>query len=348
MSLKGLQIVRHALKAEETVSRAEILARTGIPRATATRVLRELVRAGYLERVARGEYRADSSLRQLCGNASAHRAAPVEGGVVFLSIHSWAAERLSQGFNDVLGGYGATCMTHLLSGTFEQTGEAEERAIAGADGLLIYSSNAPPERLQRLLRGDQRPVVHTGFSGFGPWDTVTWDQRDAYARLVEKLAGEGCRAVVYFGYTGTHDVSHEFRQRLMGYREGVDRAGLSRREIVVRGGFLGSADAGPAFSRLLDDCVGARVGIVLARNVPIVKHLLRARLAELGRSQVLLASTELQPDLADHDQPELRLRFRVGEPWVEVGRMAARRLLTRFGGDSSPPIQTLVRAEIDG
>jgi DNA-binding LacI/PurR family transcriptional regulator len=347
MSSKALHILEAVASNGGPTTPAFLRERTGLPPATMTRLLGELVALGYLERISRGRYVPG-------GRAT---------GISEASVRATAARERKpfvvyappQGICEaVFAGVDAVCRREARRAVLQPIANGmghfhDHLAASGHEwsGAVVVSHGSLGSGAGRRRRAKDLPMVHVGYLGYDICDTITWDQRFAYSRMTERLIDRGCRVIVYLGPEGPQHIGG-FRARIAGYEEAMREHGLAPSTCIVDNRFFSSRKGSLELARMVGGAGdGQRPAILLSHDAKLesVVAMLAAQGFRPGRD-VLVCSVFrgwARSDLADVI-PQLTLC--VEEPWEDVGRTAAQQLLARLADNGGEPRQVLVRPEI--
>lgn len=217
-----------------------------------------------------------------------------------------------------------------------------ERYLAGnhVDGVLLLSAHDDdplPELLGRLriplvLGGSrQRSLVY-----------VEVDNVGGTRQAVTYLAGRGRRTIATI--TGPMDLPAG-RERLTGYRDGLDAAGLPYDETLVAHGDFGQDSGAKCMTELLDR--RPDLDAVFAASDPMAVQAVRVLRAAGRRVPEDVAVVGFDDtDLARHADPPLTT---VHQPIDRMGQEMARLLLAQLNGHQVPrPIILTTHLEIRG
>jgi DNA-binding LacI/PurR family transcriptional regulator len=349
MSERALEIVEHVLAGDAPLSPAELRRKTGIPPASMTRLLGSLRQSGYLTRLSRGQYVPGPRLRALSSGDDSAKGDGARKSFFLVMPPRNTCEELFHGIRGVIEDRDISCAIRPVRGTVASLESDElDDLMERAGGLIFFSERKlPPERAERLA-GHRVPCVGVGFPGYDFCDTLTWDQRCGYYRMTSRLIERGSRAIVYLGSERPHAVLQSFMVRVRGYEEAMREHGLQPDVRLVSPSFFSSPEGGRQLARLVEGACGTEPpGILLSDDNKL--DALAAMLAAQGfdlHQDVRLCSiyrTWRANDLADVVP---RLTLSIVEPWEEVGRAAAQRLMARTEGDDTAAQLILIRPEI--
>ncbi|GAA2079033.1 LacI family DNA-binding transcriptional regulator [Pseudolysinimonas kribbensis] len=230
------------MEAESTrpASIRDVAARAGVSRQTVSRVLNGLpgMTDATAERVRKVidelDYRPNRAARILA--SSRHRTI----GLITTAATMFGPASIKEAIERAARaqGYAITAVTVLSEAEDEIAEALDELMVHGVDGMIVI---APQERtwplIQRRLGG--KPSLTLQWQG-GPANTVALEQREGALLAVRHLIGLGHRRILHLA--GPLHWA-EVEQRVEGYRQALDEAGLE--QLPVEHGDW-SADSGYA------------------------------------------------------------------------------------------------------
>ncbi len=353
MRLDQLEILDVVTQGAGPVTRAAIIERTGIPRGTVARLLPGMVKQGYLDKVGHGRFRAGKKLQPASNTAQRGLRADTGKPFLFLGASSWAADEIFLGIHDVLRERRMKCTMHPLGPSFQVNPERDLELLNDVAGVFLFSPRPIPQFVIDAIAECRIPCVHAGYPDHAQCDTVSWNEYAAYRQMTRQLIEKGHEHLIYVGDEFPHANSLAFRQRKEGYEAAMREAG--RAPICLLTDMAGYAFSGNReklgtdfFNNVPDD---EKVGLIAAAGDPRLLEVVDSRLREIAGDNkggfeycsVCSRSQERESDFLQND-----VVLRVYEPWNEVGRVAARQMLSRLQGDDWPPIMTLVKPVISG
>ncbi|CDX37553.1 DNA-binding transcriptional repressor of ribose metabolism [Mesorhizobium plurifarium] len=198
-------------------------------------------------------------------------------------------------------------------------------ARVGDGGILkgiVEDANVPVVLLDRLCEG-----VDT--------DAVVLDNQRAVFDAVTYLIHLGHRRIGYI--TGTSDIS-PMHDRMIGYREALQAAGLPMAEELIRSGNFHEIDGYNATMQLLS--LHDRPSAIFSANNPMVIGTMKA-IRDIGLSCPEDISVACFDDFpwSDVFVPQLTT---VAQPVQAIGEQAANLLLDRLAGNRDAPPRKLV------
>jgi hypothetical protein len=354
MQLKAIRILQAVTARDEPVTRAQVIRDSGLSRATATRILAELVRDGYLDRPSRGLYMPGQRLAELLPPdlAAKPRESVAAGNrVVAFAPGGWQIQELFDGIRDVIEPAGLQCGVHPIGHMMNSLRDRDLAVLDEPDvaaGILFGTYPMPPA-VWRRFQDRHVPLLQIGHSGHGPCDTVTWNQYDAYRRMTEMLLDRGADHVVCILEEYIYRNSHEYRMCGDGYCQAMrDRR---REPRLVRLDYDDLQQREPS-RPLVDIGQGrdiGRVAILLRTDATPARELILRRVAGdpvLKDAPIICAGmVDRHTELPTASDPS-RLALYIHEPWHGVGRAAGGQLLSRLTHPDLPPSLTYVPAEI--
>ncbi len=349
MSERALEVVEHVLAAGEPLSPAELQEKTGIPSASMTRLLATLRESRHLKRLGRGQYVPGPRLAALSSSAKLPaRGAPEKPFLLVMPPRN-TCEELFHAIRNVLEERGIDCVLQPVQGTVAGLSDDEQEDLSRqAAGLIFFSEQELPPDCARRLAAHRVPSVGIGFHGHDFCDTLTWDQRYGYYRMTCRLIERGSRSITYIGPERLHTVLQSFKERVRGYRDAMLQHGLKPDVRMVSSPLFSSEEGGRQMAHFVRQAQGdAPPGILLSHDSKL--DALAAMLVAQGfalTEDVHLCSCYRTWRANDLSDVIPRLSLSILEPWQEVGRAAAQRLMARARGDHTGPVLMLIRPKI--
>ena len=209
----------------------------------------------------------------------------------------------------------------------------------GVDGLILASAADNASQIASCI-GGRRPVVLIDRDlPDSPFDSVSVDCQTPTRDAVLYLAERGRRRIAHLA--GPQETSTA-REKLAGYREGLDQAGLPFDPALVSFGDYTTANGEIASERLLS-LEPSPDAVVCANNL-MSQGLLRAisrrglaiptDIAVIGTDDVFW-TVLIEPPLTV-----------IAQPVYELGQRAASLLLDRLRGESGPPRRVRLQARL--
>jgi DNA-binding LacI/PurR family transcriptional regulator len=334
-----MRILEHVAGKNHPVSPTQLEEQTRIAPATVTRSLASLVGSGYLQRVGRGKYVLGRRMKDLASCAFETR----DETFLFLQLFTASYDEIYAGVSDVLGQLDSQCLVYPLGDSLEQGHSIQVKLPQGSPGVFFYSRWKHWSEASGQLGLENIPAVHIGYGGYDACDTVSWDEREGISRLTSLLIEQGSSRLIYLGNRKLYGWDHSVRFRRCGYRDTVLSAGLEDEELLMGedvGATLGTC-------RQLEAMVSETPGPlgVVCDDFELLPGLIAGLdAAGLLRPDKLRVAASILPEHSRRfAETVARLSAWIVEPWREVGRAAARRLLQRLAGRCEGPELTLLR-----
>jgi len=230
----------------------------------------------------------------------------------------------------------------VLAASLDEDADRERTLVADlvarrVDGLVLM----PATERQDYLLAELRAGLPTVFVDRGPRgveaDSVTVDNASGARDATQHLLDHGHTRIAYLGDAVRIRTAAD---RLAGYRQGLQEAGVPIREDLVRSG-LRNADAAQEEVRRLLELADPPTAIFAGRNTISIGAVRALREASL-QHQVALVGFDDFP-LADVLEPALTvIRQDVGRIGVSVGDLLFRRL----DGDGAEPRHVVLRPSL--
>jgi len=196
------------------------------------------------------------------------------------------------------------------------------------EGILLVMAAAPTpvNRLTRMLEAGVRVVCVDRIPDRVPVDSVSVEDQEGAAIAVEHLLARGYRRIA--AVTGPQSLKNE-RQRLLGYRQGLERAGVASDEDLIWTGNLRPADIAAMCEERLGD-IARRPDAIFSTNGPTGLGVLRAlRLCGLATPDDIGIVTFDELTADDLFLPAVTT---IVQPAFEIGYGAEEILLDRIEG----------------
>lgn len=250
-------------------------------------------------------------------------------------IHHGVFADAVQGLSDTLNAQGY-CVLLGNSGGSAENEEMIVRALLGhrPAGLVIQGANHT-EQTRRLLTRASIPVVEMGTLPEDPIDmAVGYSNTAAAVTVIDHLVKSGRSRIGFIGHASPNNDRH--RQRMKGYRQGLEKASLPFDPRLLDEAEFSIADGTSAFVRLLErapdmDAVFCSSDLWAAGAVFECQRrgiAVPARMSICGFNDQEIAS-QMTPQLTT-----IRVRRE------EIGAIAADMILTRLAGEE--PVNTQV------
>jgi LacI family transcriptional regulator len=220
----------------------------------------------------------------------------------------------------------------VLSASSDEDAVEEQEAFAAfaerrVDGVVLMPTGTDHGWLEaERAAGAEIITVDRPAPGFDA-DCVLADNRDGAARATAHLLRRGHRRIAFLG-----DVSHTYtaNERLAGYRDSLDDADVEFDDSLVRMGPQGSEAARETVIDLLTG-PAPPTAIFTSQNLMTIGAVRALRQLGLHHEVALIGFDDVE--LADMLDPAITV---VAQSPVEIGTTAAKLLLRRLDGDSSP------------
>jgi LacI family transcriptional regulator len=207
--------------------------------------------------------------------------------------------------------------------------EIETMVRRQIDGLVIAPADSRKNNLARIIPVSLPVVTFDEPIRGAKYDSVTVTNRESAREATQHLLDHGARSIVAIG---ARPHLHNCSERVAGYREAMDRAGLEPRTCLV-------AHENMLTLELLEPQISGRkrADAIFSLNwvcTLLILHALRALGREVSRGPALLLSFD-DLDLADVLTPALSA---VAQPSERLGAEAIRMLFERLNGaaETSP------------
>jgi LacI family transcriptional regulator len=241
-------------------------------------------------------------------------------------------------FMDVIAAIEAAAAEHghtlLLGDTHDEPQKelqmVQELVQRRVDGLLLAPSAGAEPNALRYLSTQSVPVVL--IDRFLPveMDQVGTENEEPTAELVQHLAGLGHTRI---GLVAGLDGLSTTRERIIGYRAGLERSGLAMEETLVSYGASQHEPARAAAHHLLD-AHNPPTALVAANNAMTigVLHALRERGLSVPDDIALVGFDDFE--WSDLFEPRLTV---IAQPTAEIGARAVQLLLSRLDDPKRAP-----------
>lgn len=203
------------------------------------------------------------------------------------------------------------------------------------DGLVVVPSPAAVEQLTTEMERGMSVVSVDLLPNGLTTDVVLTDHVHGARIATEHLIGHGHRRIAFLG--DDIDVYSSAEQRMTGYEQALERAGIPLDESLIATGF-GRAEGGESSSLLGELCLQQLLdlddpptALFTAQNFVTMSAVRALHKLELQWSIAQVGFDDI--DLADLVQPGITV---VPQDPRRLGRLAGERLFARLGGDQSP------------
>ncbi|MFW6256000.1 MAG: helix-turn-helix domain-containing protein [Candidatus Sumerlaeota bacterium] len=349
MSMYALEVLQHFSSSGQPVSRGYIAEKTSIPRSTMTRVLANLVSDGYLEKVAHGQYVAGPHFEQMIQNEPQSRMPSQQKTFAFLFRESvTACQPVWQGINDVLNQYNMRCILHPVGWCLDEAQEDANSILRDMDGAFFFTFQPLQGTFLEWVRHTGKPGVHLGWSSFDCCDVVTWDMAYGIRLLAEEALRQGCKKILYICGESML-IMQPFAIRHQSYKNTMESLGMEPMILNMEpGSFYKVQIFRERIMKYSEDLSESdRIAFILSHDS--IAQPLAMTLDTIGknfREQTLLASPLLTSGNNQNPQARSELDIVLLEPWVEAGRVAARRMFSRMTGDTTEPNLSMVQPRV--
>lgn len=349
MTDKEVAILGMAARADGPLRFAEIRQSVKMPETSLSRLLANLVAKGVLQRTGRGTF-VRGPLLDVPRRTELFMAgpAPLTGQNVLL-MGRWRGlfdGGLRDGIRDVLEPLGARCVFAGV-GSWEMEFDAFLKSTGheACDGLILCARNRVPRKVAENLRKWGKPIVQVDTMQHLPYDTVSIDDYASYFELTEILIERGARLIIV-----PREIFDELPANLEAqYHGAVAAAARHSVQLKFIDHHFGPENQTAAVNELAEFIMERSrkpqtVGVVFpgfmyqaAYQIPLI-FLLQERKAAFHRD-VLIASVFMKLD-SSHQIPivQARITCHYLRDEFQLGAAAARRLVERMQGDTSPPV----------
>ncbi|ABW16358.1 transcriptional regulator, LacI family [Parafrankia sp. EAN1pec] len=290
-----------------------------------TRAVRAETRAAVLAAIEQTGYTQNTIARALVTASS---------GLIGLSIPVITNPYFTDVIHAIETNVSATSYTLILADSREDP-EHELRALRALlqrriDGLIIVPAGGDNQLALEHLAASSVPTVLIDRLASADFDQVGPDNEEPTAQLVEHLADLGHHRIgMVAGLSGLTTT----RERLAGYRRGLDRHGLPYDEKLVAGGGSQIEGARAAAHTLLA-LPNPPTALVVANNLMTIgtMHALRETGRRVPDDIALTCFDDFE--WADLFSPRLTT---MAQPRVELGNVAVELLMRRLADPTVPP-----------
>ncbi len=339
MKLKPIIIIEALNTAADEMSLADLQQTTGIPQATLTRLLSDLIDAGYARKVAHGRYTAGS--KQMRKQA---------GRVHFLGLQSTNIAPFHTGAQEVFDAAGiafssepSPAAKHFAELTSEDAIEIYEHC-GKPEGFMFFSNSVAGEQFVPQLQRLGATVMNVGLNCHMPYDTVATDFEAGGEAMVDELYRNGHRNI---GFVAQRSLLSNlaFRERRRGYELGMAKYGLLPRTLFYDQ--HETAEDNSLVVHWLRDQIDQDerlTGLVISGHS--MDRDVVAAAAELGLripKDLSIVCFGLRTGMRGL-HPDLKIDTFDGflEPWEDLGRAAAARMISRLANPRLPAVMIKV------
>jgi DNA-binding LacI/PurR family transcriptional regulator len=258
-----------------------------------------------------------------------------------------------QGLRRYLGEVGleATVQVAPFEGAHGPTPLRELVDLDTAQGLVFSSATPLPSPYVSALRATRKPFVCAGLAAHEPYDTICTDNVRGLELLVEALVARGHRHIAFASSDDVSCADPSFGSRQLGYEQAMLRRGLTPAVIRTRYNYF----LGPEEERLILawlkglESQGRRPTCLIGACDAMACQLLTL----LTRNGLRVpADISVAGFDRDRSQEVVVARFgltaltTIEQPWEEIGRTAASRLVARMRGEPANPALTLIQPRL--
>lgn len=215
-------------------------------------------------------------------------------------------------------------------------------ALENLAGLIFFSVRALPLAWVEEVAAAKLPLVCTGSPEHATYDTVCTDNVRGMELLTEELLRRGHRKIGLVTATDLEEHDPCFHLRRIGFEQAMRRAGAKPAVVATPHNYY----VGPQEEKLIGDWMDREKPTCLIGACDSIAVQL---LTVLERRHVRVPQ---DISLAGFDNTRefdgvltrfgLKALTTVAQPWPEIGRLAALRLLARRRGEDAPPTLTLI------
>jgi LacI family transcriptional regulator len=230
----------------------------------------------------------------------------------------------------------------VFAGSCDEDASRERELISSfrdrrVDGIIIV----PASRDHTFLYEEQRAGTALVFvdrpAGHLDADSVASDNAGGAIEAVEHLLAHGHRRIAFLGDLRSIWTADE---RLRGYLQAIDRAGIDRRAELIRTDLRGSEAAQRAVDELLA-LPDPPTAIFTSQNLLTIGGIRALRDAALQRRIALMGFDDVA--LGDIVEPAVSV---VAQDPQAIGHAAAEHLFRRMDGDTSPPVHQVMPVKL--
>jgi LacI family transcriptional regulator len=216
----------------------------------------------------------------------------------------------------------------------ELIGSFRERRF---DGIIVVPASHDHTYLYEEQRAGTALVFVDRPAGHLDADSVASDNYGGAVEAVEHLTARGHRRIAFLGDLLSIWTADE---RLRGYTQALERAGLDRADELIRTGLRDSDAAASAVDELLA-LPDPPTALFTSQNLLTIGGVRSLRRAGLERRVALLGFDDIA--LADIVEPAISV---VAQDPQAIGRAAAELLFRRMDGDASPSVHHVVSVSL--
>jgi LacI family transcriptional regulator len=230
----------------------------------------------------------------------------------------------------------------LFAGSCDEDATRERELIGSfrdrrVDGIIVVPAGHDHTYLYEERRAGtalvfvDRPASHLDA------DSVLSDNRGGARQAVQHLLARGHRRIAFLGDLLSISTAEE---RLRGYRQSLERAGIAVDDTLIRTG-LRHPDAAAEAVRDLLALADPPTAVFTGQNLLTIGGVRALRAAGMERKIALIGFDDVS--LADMVDPAISV---VAQNPLGLGRAAAQLLFRRLDGDTSPPVHDVLPVEL--
>ncbi|MDX6424363.1 MAG: LacI family transcriptional regulator [Gaiellaceae bacterium] len=230
----------------------------------------------------------------------------------------------------------------VFAGSCDEDASRERELISSfrdrrVDGIIIV----PASRDHTFLYEEQRAGTALVFvdrpAGHLDADSVASDNAGGAIEAVEHLLAHGHRRIAFLGDLRSIWTADE---RLRGYTQAIDRAGIDNRDELIRTDLRGPEAAQRAVAELLA-LPDPPTAVFTSQNLLTIGGIRALRNAALQRRIALMGFDDVA--LGDIVEPAISV---VAQDPQAIGHAAAEHLFRRMDGDTSPPVHQVMPVKL--
>jgi LacI family transcriptional regulator len=230
----------------------------------------------------------------------------------------------------------------LFAGSCDEDATRERELIGSfrdrrVDGIIVVPAGHDHTYLYEERRAGtalvfvDRPASHLDA------DSVLSDNRGGARQAVQHLLARGHRRIAFLGDLLSISTAEE---RLRGYRQELERAGIAVDDALIRTG-LRHPDAAAAAVPDLLALADPPTALFTGQNLLTIGGVRALRAAGMERKIALIGFDDVS--LADMVDPAISV---VAQNPLGLGRAAAQLLFRRLDGDTSPPVHDVLPVDL--
>jgi len=217
-------------------------------------------------------------------------------------------------------------------------------------GLFVFTDHTIPESFAQWANRKHIPIIGIALNKHTVYDTVCADFFDGSGRIIQHVLQQGHRSIAFVGNKELHHSNRSFRARLDGYEVAMKHHGLIPQTLLLPGGFYLQPDIDRRFDLWLNDTEknSEKITCIIFSGSDYGYHctpILR-RLGYVIPEDISLCGFGMSEMTEEMNGIEFSLLTYLSEPWYELGRIGAIRMVSRLNGENAPPTLTMVPMEI--